>query len=76
KQQYLHHGRPPLPGIVVSRSGGVVARSLARLSYESCDGVLAAASLGGTDSFGIDTGDGGGGNDGDGDSKIKRNTIG
>ncbi|KAJ2609547.1 hypothetical protein EV177_004416, partial [Coemansia sp. RSA 1804] len=63
KQQYLHHGRPPLPGIVVSRSGGVVARSLARLSYESCDGVLAAASLGGTDSFGIDTGDGGGGND-------------
>ncbi|KAJ2762000.1 hypothetical protein H4S06_000901 [Coemansia sp. BCRC 34490] len=75
-QQYLNHGRPPLPGIVASRSGGVVARSLARLSYESCDGVLATASLGGADSFGIDTGGGGGGNDGDGDSKIKRNTIG
>ncbi|KAJ2692359.1 hypothetical protein GGH99_001782 [Coemansia sp. RSA 1285] len=75
-QQYLNHGRPPLPGIVASRSGGVVARSLARPSYESCDGVLATASLGGADSFGIDTGSGGGGNDGDGDSKIKRNTIG
>ncbi|KAJ1800149.1 hypothetical protein LPJ59_001307 [Coemansia sp. RSA 2399] len=75
KLQHRHHGGGPLlPAGVLpagAEKGGAAARSLARLSYESCDGALAiAASLGGG------TNGGGGGWRSSCDSKTKRNTIG
>ncbi|KAJ2092188.1 hypothetical protein IW138_001255 [Coemansia sp. RSA 986] len=81
KLQYRHHGGgPPLPPGIASSSGSgrgaaAAGRSLARLSYESCDGALAIASLGGggTSAGG---GIGGGGWRSSSDSKTKRNTIG
>ncbi|KAJ2547126.1 hypothetical protein EV175_005344 [Coemansia sp. RSA 1933] len=72
QRHYRHHGSgpPPLPaGGVLARVG--VARSLARLSYESCD----IDGLGGGDPNG-GGGIGGGGWRSDSDSRTKRNTIG
>ncbi|KAJ2857897.1 hypothetical protein GGI22_003411 [Coemansia erecta] len=73
--QHRHYGGgPPLPAGAEKRDA---ARSLARLSYESCDGALAiAARLGGGDGSGGGTNGGGGGWRNRDDSKTKRNTIG